>query len=173
MLFRSIEELKSQYKSCSVKSAQDYSHNQEFHISKIEFINSDPGSQKTIYDYGNFNLTKMSISVSEGITCLRNLRNGILPANGGEFTNNDESLSKVFLTSDSSYGLIKTIWPAHYFYFTLPSPRFSSVSSDSLSPQLQFPLYPTKEQAVITWIIFIRKCAPTLSNVLRLSMAGI
>ena len=152
LLFGTIEELKSQYKSCSVKSAQDHSHNQEFHISKIEFTNSDPGSKKTIYDYGNFNLTKASISIGEGITCLENLRNGILPANGGEFTNNDVSLSKVFLASDSSYGLVKTMWPAHYFYFTLPSPKFSSVSSDSLPPQLKFPLYPTKEQAVIDFL---------------------
>lgn len=107
----------------------------------------------TTYDYGDFVLTKKSVSVSRAIVFIRSIfENQLLKFNGWPEIPLKIYLSEQrFIQSSGRYGYVLSAWPMLYSYCRIDDKNRGKIPQDSLS-KLGLPLFPNGVEALSAFL---------------------
>jgi len=142
-----------QYAFCVIRAAIDNEQGEEeLSFCRIDFQTGNDRPADAVYDYGNFKLIQKSVGIEDAIGILTKIKEH----NSVHLDNKDlkfqtiGSIGYYFIPSDTSYALIETEWPTHYFYFGIGRNGGSKqVSYRELPAKPKIPYYTTKMQAVV------------------------
>jgi len=116
----------------------------------IKFLEKGETPPKaTTYDYGNFVLTRKSLSLSKTLRFVISIfEEQLLKFNGwAEIPLEIHLAESKFVQSHSRYGHVTSVWPIMYIYGRIDDKTKGKIPHDSLS-KLGLPLFPTGVEAI-------------------------